>query len=230
MTETEGKKCSDVVVSFNSTPDNWAKEKSGVKNNTFRRESRYGDDSRFRILQSWTQNKDYGMIRIRNRSNNETFERRVKDVTFLDDGVIITWEIESAQKSDLLANVLEIVDDWYCENLEKLTWGSDIPLSTLITKLKKRVEAIEMTETEGKKNIPCPCGKGIISEDNMREADKMWNEWMNQAKSDLLAKVLAITLRHISHECKCWRIHECASVINVEIQDLDKKRISEEMK
>jgi len=60
--------------------------------------------------------------------------------------------------------------------------------------------------------------------------DKELKEAHASQKSDLLAKVLEMTLRHISHKCYCWRIRECASVINVEIQDLDKKRISEELK
>jgi len=94
-----------------------------------------------------------------------------------------------------------------------------------------------MTEPEGKK---CPYCNGIhktitcpdMMLDTFADSDEEWaalaevvDEALASQKSELKAKVLELTLRHISHKCDCWRIHECASVINVEIQDLDKKCI-----
>ncbi len=70
---------------FKSTPENWRKERSGVKPNTVRCIEE--DDPRFLI-------KEGDAIAIENTLTQETFMRVVADVTLWDDLHIISWRHE----------------------------------------------------------------------------------------------------------------------------------------
>lgn len=77
------------TIKFKSTPDLWSKEEKGLKPNTFRK---IDTDERFKILFKFHDKelKKLNII-IENSFNSETFERQVKDVTFWDKFVIISW-------------------------------------------------------------------------------------------------------------------------------------------
>lgn len=80
------------TVEFKSAGENYLKEKTGIKNNTWREVDE--DDERFAILREWARTKQYGNIRIRFASDlKQFFERPVRDVTFFKTGVIITWDV-----------------------------------------------------------------------------------------------------------------------------------------
>ena len=82
-----------VEIRFKSTPDNWKKEKSGIKNNTVR----YVDyDSRFNKIFAYSKDSLNGadlFIIIENTKTSETFKRKVRDVTYFENEeyVILTW-------------------------------------------------------------------------------------------------------------------------------------------
>ena len=80
-------------VRFKSTPDNWNKEKLGIKNNTVRY---IDDDSRFNKIYAHSKDSLNGadlVIIIENTETGETFERKVIDVTYFEDNyVILTWD------------------------------------------------------------------------------------------------------------------------------------------
>jgi hypothetical protein len=81
-----------MVISFKSTNENFIKEKSGVKNNTFRKVDL--DDNRFIQLLDMTAPFN-GYIKIINADFiNRSFERKITDIIFYDGYVIITWEHE----------------------------------------------------------------------------------------------------------------------------------------
>jgi len=70
-------------IEFKSTPDNFKKEKSGLKNNTTRiYDSCEGYDFRFSELYSQFNFKEYGKIKIVNSMNKkEHFCREIKDIS-----------------------------------------------------------------------------------------------------------------------------------------------------
>lgn len=80
-------------VFFQSLPQHFEKEKSGIKNNIVIIKE---DDTRFNILNNFQKGKiDKLFIVITNNCNGEYFEREVRDVsTFQSFGIkyyIITW-------------------------------------------------------------------------------------------------------------------------------------------
>ena len=79
------------VVQFKSFPSFFAKEKSGVKNNTVRVATEM-DDERFTTLRYWYHSQRYGKIRITNSDTGDYFERQIRDITFWMDMWIISWE------------------------------------------------------------------------------------------------------------------------------------------
>lgn len=76
--------CSAHVV-FKSTPENWFKEKIGLKPNTFRKVD--DNDYRFRML------REFPSIQIImvNSITNEEFIRQITDYTEWDGYAIISW-------------------------------------------------------------------------------------------------------------------------------------------
>lgn len=78
-------------VEFKSKSMFYVKEKSGVKNNTVRRIN--NNDQRFKVLREYTYSQFDLIIKINNADNpSQSFSRLVKDVTFFEDLVIITWQ------------------------------------------------------------------------------------------------------------------------------------------
>lgn len=85
-----------VVVIFNSSPEYYWKELEGIKNNTVRKLSKR--DKRFKILKEIEVmvsaeghlTEDF-LIKITNNKTNNFFIRQIKDVSFWEDFVIITW-------------------------------------------------------------------------------------------------------------------------------------------
>lgn len=77
------------VVQFKSWPRNYEKEKSGLKPNTERTVD--WKDQRFKTLAKWSVTLDYGIVRIVNTADGESFERQVQDVTFFGSLAVISW-------------------------------------------------------------------------------------------------------------------------------------------
>lgn len=75
-----------VSVNFKSTPENYLKEASGLKNNTVRKKD---NDCRFKILRDFSPEEI--TIRITNSENGHFFERKLRDVNFFEDLVVLTW-------------------------------------------------------------------------------------------------------------------------------------------
>ena len=78
------------IVKFKSEPGMWFKENRGWKPNTLRKVE--VEDERFILLKKFNKllinNLD---IKIINSNTGEAFVRQVKDVTFWDNYVIISW-------------------------------------------------------------------------------------------------------------------------------------------
>lgn len=76
-------------VHFKSTPVNYLKEEKGLKRNTVRKDPK---DSRAEVLTAFMRNKVETLyITISNTESGEFFERKVTDVTTIDDYYIISW-------------------------------------------------------------------------------------------------------------------------------------------
>ena len=80
------------TICFKSIPENYVKEKSGVKNNTLRLVT---DETKFIFL------KDCTHIKIVNTETQESFTREIRDLTYLDNYVIITWRDINAKREEL---------------------------------------------------------------------------------------------------------------------------------
>ena len=78
------------TLKFKSTPDNYAKEITGVKSNTVRKDD---TDERFVILENW-ESGDPLKIKIENTETKGSFVRKVTDVTYFDGYYIISWGVE----------------------------------------------------------------------------------------------------------------------------------------
>jgi hypothetical protein len=78
------------TLTFKSLPAIFRKERNGKKPNTLRR----GDlsDQRFSILDDWIKAKEYGLVRIENAVNKQSFVREVTDVTYYEGWYIISWK------------------------------------------------------------------------------------------------------------------------------------------
>ena len=77
------------IIKFKSERSNYLKEKSGRKPNTARR---VDSDKRFNLLHFWDQDKNFDLwVRMSCTELKESFWRQVKDVTFFDGYVIISW-------------------------------------------------------------------------------------------------------------------------------------------
>ena len=78
------------MVQYKSTPENFSKEYNGLKPNTVRRYE--PDDARIRTLKEYLpwENDGYIMISLANEPRT-FFIRRIVDVTFWEDLVIISW-------------------------------------------------------------------------------------------------------------------------------------------
>lgn len=89
------------LVEFKSTNDFYFKEKSGLKNNTVRKVDLA--DERFQVLKKFSEYAfPIAYIQIKNinedgkqtgNSFNDAFCRLIKDVTFYENLVIVTWYI-----------------------------------------------------------------------------------------------------------------------------------------
>jgi len=78
-----------MMIQFKSEPIFFDKEKSGTKNNTVRK---LDTDSRFELLQKRSKNKYIDLwIKIINSKTEKYFMRRVQDISYFENFVIITW-------------------------------------------------------------------------------------------------------------------------------------------
>lgn len=75
-----------VTVFFKSTPENWQKEKQGMKPNTFRKIDE--KDHRFETLRSG----DTRWVTITNTETQEQFSRKITDYSEYKGWAIISWE------------------------------------------------------------------------------------------------------------------------------------------
>lgn len=86
------------TVTFKSNSKNYWKEKYGLKPNTFRKVD--DDDERFEMLRNgeatyiFIENTD--IVSFEMGTSKEGFLRIIKDITFWDDYVIISWENRDA--------------------------------------------------------------------------------------------------------------------------------------
>ena len=79
-------------VTFKSYDYNFKKEAKGVKNNTIRELDL--NDERYKKICDWWLDEDYAdkEIEIINKDfENESFTRKIKDISFWKNWVIITW-------------------------------------------------------------------------------------------------------------------------------------------
>ena len=88
-------------VEFKSTPNNYHREVSDIKNNTVRQID--WEDERFHILALMDIRKRYGVIRVRCTEDCQgqevAFQRRIKDVCIWKNLMIITWEKDETRRS-----------------------------------------------------------------------------------------------------------------------------------
>lgn len=83
------------IVEFKSNTDKYYEEKSGRKSNTIRRINL--EEDKFRILQLWINNKDYGKIRIIHAQlPKERFIRRITNITWWMGCYLISWKHPSS--------------------------------------------------------------------------------------------------------------------------------------
>ena len=87
----------DIVVRFKSESPFYEKEESGLKPNTVRKLTK--DDKRLDKLIRWSENKEYGLIFIIHADKKCHFIRKVTDVTFWQDIVIISWRHPRVQEN-----------------------------------------------------------------------------------------------------------------------------------
>ncbi len=85
----------DIV--FKSLPFFYEKEKSGIKTNTVREID--DQDDKFDSLIWMLQSKEYGRIVILNPKTNESFDRKITDVSFYDERFIISWKHKRCKKA-----------------------------------------------------------------------------------------------------------------------------------
>ncbi len=81
------------TVTFKTIDSIYQKERSGVEPNTSREVD--WEDERFRILARMALGYDpMGYIKIENSEHKGiNFTRKIKDITFFEDTVIISWEV-----------------------------------------------------------------------------------------------------------------------------------------
>lgn len=107
-------------ITFKSLPSYYIKEKSGIKNNTLRKKYLMSltNDKRLDILQKFNKNIITELeIEIQLATNiDESFIRKVTDVTEYDGFFIITWKHEE----DNMKVKMDEVNKWYKENKEWL--------------------------------------------------------------------------------------------------------------
>lgn len=84
------------AIEFKSTPENFEKEESGIKNNTLRGND--DSDIRFQTLKRWSESGKYGIIRIKRTTDGKTFERKIRDATCWLNLWIITWDDNQFEK------------------------------------------------------------------------------------------------------------------------------------
>lgn len=78
------------LIKFKSIRENYHKEKSGIKPNTVRKIDI--KDERFKIIKKWYDFHCYDLwIYIYCAELNEYFERQIKDITYFNGYVIISW-------------------------------------------------------------------------------------------------------------------------------------------
>ena len=83
----------EIIICFKSWHDNFVKEESNIKNNTLRKIDL--SDDRFIKLIAMKETGNYGFIEIEEKTildSNDSFRRKIRDVTIFDDWIIITWE------------------------------------------------------------------------------------------------------------------------------------------
>ena len=89
-------------ISFKSNRENFIKELHGIKCNTLRRIN--PDDERYFKVSEMIKTKNYGIIEI--TCGDSCFKRKIKDVTYWDGYLIISWD-----NPDVIKRVLEIIDN-----------------------------------------------------------------------------------------------------------------------
>lgn len=78
------------MIEFKSIPEYYLKESTDQKNNTIRRID-YSDE-RFQSLLEFSEAGVYPRIKIVNKETGECFIRRLQDITWWDEYVILTWK------------------------------------------------------------------------------------------------------------------------------------------
>ncbi|MGV9142027.1 MAG: hypothetical protein ACOC1X_03725 [Promethearchaeota archaeon] len=85
----------NTILKFKSTPENYEKEKSGLKPNTVRKFGYFEEDKRESILIDYMNDKINNLgILIVNSETGDSFVRTIKDVTKWKGEYIISWEEE----------------------------------------------------------------------------------------------------------------------------------------
>ncbi len=98
-------------VCFRSSPENYEKEKSGVKLNTLRKIDH--DDLRFTYLK----NKQVNYITITNSETTDSFTRKITDYTEWNGWAIISWKDDSERPRllDEVETVRQEALDEFCK-------------------------------------------------------------------------------------------------------------------
>jgi len=80
-------------ITFKSYPHHWIKEKKGIKNNTLRIVE--NQDNRFKLLRDFWERPHFNSLQIKiiNTETNKSFVREIRDVTYFEELVIITWSV-----------------------------------------------------------------------------------------------------------------------------------------
>ena len=80
------------VIEFKSNPEYYTKEESGLKNNTEREFTKYGD-KRERALKRFMKAPRKMQLQITNAVSGECFVRTISDVSFYNGRYTITWDV-----------------------------------------------------------------------------------------------------------------------------------------
>jgi hypothetical protein len=141
-----------ITIQFKSNPENYEKERTGIKNNTVRKVT---NEDKFQLLKTIpAKNLE---IRIINTDTNSDFYRKVQDVTFWEDLVIITFisdpekrvleelELENIQ-TELIAEKIAKQEDRFMRSTTKKLCYMQHQMTYIRKILDKLVNTKEKTE------------------------------------------------------------------------------------
>ena len=128
-----------IIISFKSNRENFIKELHGIKCNTLRKID--AKDKRFKLIANMNRTKKYETIEI--TCGDSCFKRKIRDITYWDGYVIISWD-----NPDLIKDFARKVKDLFDKSRR------DTRYHELFDRIDKLVEEyrIEQEKEQWKEN------------------------------------------------------------------------------